>query len=98
MLNIIEFVKTDVITHCWQSCALSRDSKGNHPLHTHALTDTHAGGTDVLCEFSPGYSGPDREGKTPDLWVFRGLHVLVQITALLSGEAVFLTSNLLFFL
>lgn len=40
MLNIIEFVKTDVITHCWQNCALSRDSRGNHPLHTHARTHT----------------------------------------------------------
>lgn len=40
MLNIIEFVKTDVITHCWQNCALSRDGRGNHPLHTHARTHT----------------------------------------------------------
>lgn len=36
MLSVIGFVKTDVITHCWQCCALSRDSKRNHPLHTHA--------------------------------------------------------------
>lgn len=35
MLSVIGFVKTDVMTHCWQSCALSRDSKRNHPLHTH---------------------------------------------------------------
>lgn len=40
MLNIIEFVKTDVITHGSQNCALSRDSKGNHPLHTQAQTHT----------------------------------------------------------
>lgn len=55
MLNIIEFVKTDVVTHCWQNCALSRDSEGNHPLHMHAYTDTrtHALGALEYCVDPP---------------------------------------------
>lgn len=43
MLSVIGFVKTDVITHCWQSCALSRDSQRNHPLHTCAHGHTRWG-------------------------------------------------------
>lgn len=97
MLSVIGFVKTDVITHCWQSCALSRDSKRNHPLHTHTHGHTcwrHW----CIVQILPWMLWVWQGREDPWFMGIQRLHDLVLKTALLARDAVLLTSNLLFFL